>query len=164
MEKLDPKILMDLIKEDRNEIRNIKNRMYTTIQTLAAVSFAIATFFIERCTHDGAMNTESWADARRIIIWTNAAFCLLSWAIFFVMNTDLYYVRRCLMWRESQLTQSTEKNYFGTMPTSSRKSWYLRFLAKIWPTKFENDGLVFLMMILLTAVYIGVTATVCWAI
>ncbi len=150
--KLPPKTLLDLIKEDRNEIRTIKNRIYTYIQALIVAAFAVTAFYIRIITDPNTTNIPehfNW-----IIIGTNVMFGVLSWCIFWVLNKDLHFVRKCLTWREAQL-KKTVGDCFGDISDQFPRFWQW-VLNKHWPTEFKNDGLLYIVMTILTAIYVVV--------
>lgn len=152
--ELDQHLLLDLIKEDRNEIRIIKNRIYTYMQALIVAAFALTAFFISRCTHEGTILLTN--SIRAIICTANLGLWLLSCGVFWTLNKDLHFVRECLTWRQGQLKNSD--SYFGKpgelKEVLSKRC--LAFLNRWWYTDFKNDGLLFILMVALTIVYLGV--------
>jgi hypothetical protein len=157
MEKADPKLLLELIKEDRNEIRIVKARIYTYIQALIVAAFALTAFFINKCTVEGVITLT--ANIKSVICVANLGFLLLSWGIFWVLNKDLHFVRECLTWREAQLKEATGHDYFGDVPDVN-SPLSRAILKKCWDTGFKNDGLLFFLMLVLSAIYAGVTVVV----
>ncbi len=147
-EKFSQDVLVNLIKEDREEIRVIKNRIYTYVQVLITLSIAVTAFFIQgsmdvniKINHSADIHlTDS---IKMIVIFTNVIFLFISWVIFLVLNKDLYFVRKCLTQRESELKEISEK-YFG------KKSY------KTPNARFKNDLLLLFPMCILTIIYIVV--------
>jgi len=155
---LDAKLLADFIKEDRTEIRLIKNRIYTYIQVLIGASFTFTAFFIGKSMDKGVVNLTP--NVKEIIVFTNIAFLVISWIIFYFQNKDLQFVRRCLTDREKKL-EAMGVNYFENCD-DKLPNWCKKFLKKFWPTEFINDSLLFIPMCLLTLIYAGVIVTVCF--
>ena len=148
-----PEILINLIKEDRNEIRIIKNRVYTYVQALAVAAFAITAFLFK----DGE---DSWS-IEWMVIGINVVFLALSWAVVGVQYLDLRFVRRCIRWRECQLTKF-DADYFGIKKECkfSAGNKCQNSSKLLCSAHFANDYLLFGPVALLTLVYIAV---IVWA-
>jgi len=155
----DPNILADFIKEDRTEIRMIKSRIYTNIQVLISASFAITSFFIGKSMDTNKGDIILTDNVKTIVIFTNIAFLVISWIIFYVQNKDLYFVRKCLKTREDKLKE-INADYFGDGDDDTLSGYCKDFLDTFWQTEFKNDGLLFFPMCLLTLIYLGVIITV----
>ncbi len=84
--------LIEFIKEDRTEIREIRNRMYSTIQLFVIASIAITAFCLD--------NDKSALPFYLVDVF----FLLISWGYFFLTKRDLSMARRCLKGRQDQLT------------------------------------------------------------
>ncbi|MDR1761760.1 MAG: hypothetical protein LBR55_04860 [Bacteroidales bacterium] len=156
-EEFNRQILVDFIKEDRVEIRMIKNRIYTNIQVLIGISIGVTAFFIERSMDNGKI--EFSCSVKNIIIVTNMVFLAISWIMFYFQNKDLYFVRKCLTHRENELKKMNVE-CFGDEPDKTLPKFWRIFLHIFWKTDFENDGLLFFPMSLLTLIYIGVMIVV----
>jgi hypothetical protein len=153
MKEPDQHLLAGFIKEDREEIRMIKSRIYTNIQVLIAVSLAVTSFFIERSMNEGIINLT--CSVKKIIIVVNILFLTISWIFFYFQNKDLHFVRKCLSKREKMLKDLGVDYFEDECETSPEKIWE-KFLNKFWKTDFKNDGLLFIPMCLLSFIYIGV--------
>jgi hypothetical protein len=138
-----PEFLSAFIKEDREEIRIIKNRIYTYLQVLIAASLAITAFFIKGSTSEESVIKLTIDKIENITISINVVFWAISVMFFFFQFRDLIFVRRCLKKRETAFDRVTQSNYFD-----SHK-------------KFTNDWLLLVPMGMLTLIYIGVIVWLC---
>ncbi|MDR2912537.1 MAG: hypothetical protein LBV38_04455 [Alistipes sp.] len=145
-------VLYDLIKEDRNEIRTIKNWMYTSIQAWLAASFAVLAFIISKASPDGEICLdckEEW-----IVVLTILLFLGISWVVFYFQNKDLHFTRLCLRHREEILEQSCiEIDYFGDIDQPLPK-WLDKFRKKWWHTEFKNDAMPWFAQLAASLVYV----------
>ncbi|MDR1679462.1 MAG: hypothetical protein LBR81_06750 [Prevotellaceae bacterium] len=146
--KKDANFLAEFIKEDREEIRLIKNRIYTYMQVLLAASLAITAFFIKGSVEQGEMNFSS--DISTITIFTNGAFLIISVVFFYFQYEDLRFVRHCLKNREKDFEEATGILYFNSNKSKKKKDE---------KESFRNDWLLLVPMIILVVVYLAV---ICW--
>ena len=94
--------LLELIKEDRIEIREIKNRIYLSIQNFVMVALAINAFFLEK--RDLKNN--------KILISIDLILLVISWIFFLFLKRDLRFTRKCLKGRQDLLLKLSKLNYF----------------------------------------------------
>ncbi len=143
--KAEAGFLMDLIKEDRNEIRIIKNRTY--VEALIVAAFAIIAFLIK----DG----KGIGKTKELTIAVNIVFLTISWVITIIQYIDLCFVRKCLKWRECHLTR-LGVDYFGHRGKCEYESdngctYDAKLLCK---EVFPNDRCLFLPAGVLSIIYI----------
>lgn len=143
----DPEFLISFIKEDREEIRLIKNRIYTYMQILIAASLAITAFFIKGCIVDGVITLKP--DIRNAAIIINSAFLLISFVFSYFQYQDLKFVRRCLKKREKYFNAATGADYFD----STKK---MKKTKSEEEEEFLNDKLLSVPMIILGLIYVVV--------
>ncbi|MGB7911146.1 MAG: hypothetical protein WCF59_02870 [Desulfobaccales bacterium] len=90
-------ILTAFIKEDRTEIRIIRDRIMNTTSSIVVASFAITAFFYSRQDNTLLNNLRNYASV------IDVGLIGLIFALFIVMKRSLYYGRKALMARQKLL-------------------------------------------------------------
>ncbi len=143
-EKDHANFLANFIKEDREEIRLIKNRIYTYMQVLIAASLAITSFFIKG-SKEGKNITDLNLEVIPTAIGINVLFLIISFVFFYFQYRDLKFVRRCLQKREQDFNIAAGKVYFK--------------IEQEKEGKFRNDRILWVPMAILILIYFVV---ICW--
>jgi hypothetical protein len=98
--------LIELIKEDRAEMRDIKKNVYSTMQLFVIASVVITAYGFDHRDPLKQPLPSAYLLAADII------FMFISVAFFFLRKRDLVSVRKDLIKRQSQLTTLLQHNYF----------------------------------------------------
>jgi hypothetical protein len=88
------KLLMDAIKEDRTEIRLMKDRIYANTSLITVASFALTPFI-----WDKAPQTDKWA----WFVLTDCGLLMLLWVLFIKLVKDVNLGQRYMEAREKKL-------------------------------------------------------------
>ena len=97
-------LVMDAIKEDRTEIRAIRQRIYATIAQLAIASFAITAYLLGK---EGGDALSSLA-ARWWLPLVDLSFLIVLWALFLRAKRDLDVAHLSMEARENVLRRLGE--------------------------------------------------------
>jgi predicted amino acid-binding ACT domain protein len=98
--------LIELIKEDRIEIRETKKILYSTIRWFVIASIAITAYGIDHKTGDSPTIGHIY------LCVIDSIFILISWVFFSLTKRDLTSVRKSLDKRQNQLGEDFQYNYF----------------------------------------------------
>lgn len=93
--------LIEMIKEDRIEIREIRRRLYSTMQYFLIASLAIVGF--------GKDKVHLESETLSFVILT---FLFISWVYFIFTKRDLNMVRKCLEKRQKQCVSDFNYDFF----------------------------------------------------
>jgi hypothetical protein len=88
------KLLMHAIKEDRTEIRLMKDRIYANTSLITVASFALTPFI-----WDKAPQTDKWA----WFVLTDCGLLMLLWVLFIKLVKDVNLGQRYMQVREQKL-------------------------------------------------------------
>jgi hypothetical protein len=98
--------LIELIKEDRIEIRENKKILYSTMRWFIFASIVITAYGLD---YKGVNNLKVSKTYLAII---DLVFFLISWLFFYLTKRDLINARKSLKKRQDQLTKDFEYDYF----------------------------------------------------
>lgn len=96
--------LIELIKEDRIEIREIKKNLFSTIQLFVIASVGITAYGFKPSDHPKF----SWL----YLVVVDVLFISISWVFFYLRNRDVLNARKSLKTRQNQLTKDFHYDYF----------------------------------------------------
>lgn len=93
--------LIEMIKEDRIEIREIRRRLYSTVQYFLIACIAIVGFGIE----SNRIN-------KYTLLFVILIFLFISWIYFYFTKRDILMVRKCLEKRQKQCKSHFNYDFF----------------------------------------------------
>ena len=95
-------LISDAIKEDRTELRQLKERIHSLVTFIVVSSFAI-TAFVVRPTEGAAHGLELEHSSRIVVALTDAALLAILWTLSARLISDLNEAQKCVELREDLL-------------------------------------------------------------
>jgi hypothetical protein len=118
-------LIMDAIKEDRNEIRTMTQQIYTVVSFIAVSSFAVTSFFIGL---HGSQNFNIVTKlGRPFFVAIDASFLIILWGLFLRLVGDVNICQGFLEYRQDLLKtiaegdSSSSFKVFDPLPSESTK-------------------------------------------
>lgn len=112
-------ILKIALQEDRTEIREIRDRIYSICTLVTVSSFAVTAFLLDPKT-DSKIGA-SW----QFFLLIDLSFILLLWVLFVRLKIDLRSVHMCLDAREDmirRIQQEDQNEFFDPFPKVDMKA------------------------------------------
>ncbi len=112
-------LLMEAIKEDRVEIREARQRVYSVVAQVAIASFAITAFLIGK---DGAELLKPGGGAPWWLPLVDVSFLMVMWAHVLRAQRDMIVGRLCVEAREALLRTLSPSGPFDPFPKVDMKA------------------------------------------
>ena len=137
-------ILKTLMQEDRNEIRLLKDRIYTICTFLTVSSFAITSFFFSPERAPGYR--ASWG----FLLLIDVSIIVLLWVVFARLKIDLTNARKCLQVRERIIRNldETSERPFDPTPDASKETLTITENGLYWIVSLATLALILKLVLI----------------